>query len=82
MCLREKEFLGKGQLEVHHVKEISNGGQDTPDNIWVLCTSCHRELHHRRVYFNSHMTQFFEAYTEYQRMLKKAGGLVDAKSPT
>ena len=33
-------------LEVHHLKPLSQGGQDTASNAVALCPNCHRELHY------------------------------------
>ncbi len=67
-CLRPQEFLGDGgRLEVHHVKPVADGGTDDLANIWVVCTACHKEIHHRRTYLNSHLTKFFEAYLACKR---------------
>jgi 5-methylcytosine-specific restriction endonuclease McrA len=55
MCLRHVDRLGShGALQVHHVVEIQNGGEDTKENIWVVCTSCHKLIHHQRTYLNNH----------------------------
>lgn len=32
-------------LEVHHKKQLANGGEDTVTNAIALCPNCHRELH-------------------------------------
>ena len=32
-------------LEVHHVKQLANGGEDKVENAIALCPNCHRELH-------------------------------------
>lgn len=32
-------------LEVHHISPLSEGGDDTFENVAALCPSCHRELH-------------------------------------
>jgi len=61
ICLRHKNHLGAGRLEVHHVIPIEEDGQDTPDNIHILCTSCHREVHHRRTYLNDHLMAYYKA---------------------
>lgn len=37
---------GEPFLEVHHVKQLADGGPDTTDNAAALCPNCHRELHH------------------------------------
>lgn len=56
MCLRHGSRLGRrGALEVHHVVEINAGGEDLPSNLWVVCTACHKLIHHQRVYLNSHL---------------------------
>jgi 5-methylcytosine-specific restriction protein A len=33
-------------LEVHHVVQLANGGEDTIENAEALCPNCHRELHY------------------------------------
>lgn len=32
-------------LEVHHIKQLSKGGDDTVENAIALCPNCHREQH-------------------------------------
>ena len=55
LCRRPADMLGAYEaLEVHHVVEIQHGGDDDPANIWVLCTDCHKTLHHRRTYLYEH----------------------------
>lgn len=34
-----------GQLNVHHIKFVCDGGGDEPENLVTLCVKCHRELH-------------------------------------
>lgn len=41
--LRKKN--GSPYLEVHHKKQLANGGEDTVENALALCPNCHRELH-------------------------------------
>lgn len=51
LCLRRKEELRKGQtLEAQHVIEFKDGGTEVRDNIWVVCTPCHKFIHHIRTY--------------------------------
>ncbi|MGO3868638.1 MAG: HNH endonuclease [Alcaligenes sp.] len=33
-------------LEVHHIVQLSRGGEDTVENATALCPNCHRELHY------------------------------------
>lgn len=33
-------------LEVHHIVQLANGGEDTIENAEALCPNCHRELHY------------------------------------
>ncbi|MDM5225008.1 NUDIX domain-containing protein [Cytobacillus sp. NJ13] len=33
-------------LEVHHLRPLSEGGEDTVENAVALCPNCHREYHH------------------------------------
>ena len=47
-CKCEAPFTklsGQPGLEVHHVKQLSKGGSDTPENAVAVCPNCHRELH-------------------------------------
>jgi 5-methylcytosine-specific restriction protein A len=37
---------GTPYLEVHHVKSLADGGEDTLQNVLALCPNCHREIHH------------------------------------
>lgn len=34
-----------GKLEVHHIRPVSEGGGDEPQNLVVLCKACHQERH-------------------------------------
>jgi 5-methylcytosine-specific restriction endonuclease McrA len=61
LCLRPSEYLGKhGQLEIHHIKEIHDKGEDEKINIWVLCSHCHSLVHHIRTYLNKHLKEIYE----------------------
>jgi len=41
---RDKE--NKPYLHVHHLDELSEGGDDSPDNVVCLCPNCHYRIHH------------------------------------
>ena len=36
-------------LEIHHIDELSEGGQTSYDNLIVLCPNCHTRVHSERV---------------------------------
>ncbi len=73
MCQRPANRLGsRGVLSVHHVEEIQHGGTDDPDNIWILCTSCHRLVHHQRTYLNVHLEGAY-TFADLQEDMDKDG---------
>lgn len=37
---------GEPFLEVHHVRQLSDGGSDTVQNAVAICPNCHRALHY------------------------------------
>lgn len=51
-CGQEAPFIsaldGMPYLEVHHIKSIAEGGEDTVDNTIALCPNCHKEIHFGR----------------------------------
>ena len=40
-----KKKDGSPFLEVHHIDFLSNGGDDTIENVSALCPNCHRKMH-------------------------------------
>ncbi|WP_240000620.1 HNH endonuclease [Photobacterium kishitanii] len=40
-----KKSNGEPYLEVHHIKPLSQGGQDSLDNVQAICPNCHRKMH-------------------------------------
>lgn len=48
-CNEPAPFLRKSDksafLEVHHVKPLAHGGEDTVENAKALCPNCHRKAH-------------------------------------
>ncbi len=48
-CKKEAPFIRKSDnspyLEVHHIKPLSEDGEDSVENVLALCPNCHRELH-------------------------------------
>ena len=50
-CLTKEGRLRKGRtLEAHHVIEYQDGGTAERDNLWILCTACHQQVHWIRTY--------------------------------
>lgn len=40
------EYCGTvGKVKMHHIKEVSEGGESTPDNLLLVCHECHKRLH-------------------------------------
>lgn len=37
--------IDDGELEVHHIKFVCDGGGDEPENLVTLCKKCHLERH-------------------------------------
>lgn len=51
MCLRRKCDLPENTtLHGHHVIEVQEGGVDSVENLWTVCTACHRLIHWTRTY--------------------------------
>ena len=47
-CKKPSPFTkdnGDAYLEVHHLKQLADGGSDTTTNAIAICPNCHRELH-------------------------------------
>lgn len=62
MCLRKKEDLPPRQtLEAQHVIEYQHEGSNERENIWIVCTACHRMIHWIRTY---HGTAGFQEIVE------------------
>lgn len=49
-CEEDAPFLrasdGTPYLEIHHIKPLAEGGNDTVKNAMALCPNCHREVHY------------------------------------
>nr|DAT25387.1 MAG TPA: NinG recombination protein [Caudoviricetes sp.] len=41
--------IDNGNLNVHHIKFVCNGGGDEPENLITLCKNCHKKRHKRSV---------------------------------
>lgn len=70
MCMRPKKRLMTNEVLIsHHVHEIGKGGPDIPENIWVVCSSCHHLIHHQRTYLNEHYASLWDRYEKFKSKL-------------
>lgn len=61
MCCQKQEQLPKGQtLEAQHVVEYADGGSEDRENIWIVCTGCHRLIHWVRYYHGGDPKQLID----------------------
>jgi hypothetical protein len=62
MCLRAQGELGAREtLDGHHVLEFQNGGEPSRENVWILCTACHRLVNWTRTYHGRNAPEAAEA---------------------
>ena len=55
-CLRGRENLGVCEtLTIDHIKELDKGGEDSIQNMQVLCSACHKLKNWCRLYMNWHL---------------------------
>jgi len=43
-----------GQLAIHHIKSVHDGGSDAPDNLQTVCRDCHNIIHGYRYGYTAH----------------------------
>lgn len=74
LCRRGKAFIEDcgEKLESHHLQAIKDGGEDEPYNILVVCTPCHRVIHHNQTYYG-HMRAFYEAWAKWRKTENDGG---------
>ncbi len=74
LCMRPKDRLGINEVLLpHHIVEIQDGGEDVPENIWIVCTACHSVIHHQRTYLNNHMAVVWQKYEEVKKVVQDVG---------
>ena len=52
LCGNSAPFIsstGEPYLETHHIKPLSDGGEDSPQNAVAVCPNCHRKLHNLKL---------------------------------
>jgi len=53
MCeILQSRIPNREAMEAHHVIEYRNGGDKERENIWCICTRCHKLIHWLRTYLN------------------------------
>jgi 5-methylcytosine-specific restriction protein A len=49
-CKQKAPFLRRKDntpyLEVHHIQQLADGGEDSVENATALCPNCHRDFHY------------------------------------
>jgi 5-methylcytosine-specific restriction endonuclease McrA len=51
LCLRTETLIPRQQqLEAHHIIPVEMGGGNDKANIQIVCTQCHKLIHHIRTY--------------------------------
>jgi len=56
LCGKKAPFISKKgtpYLEIHHIKPLSDGGEETADNVIALCPNCHRMVEYGDVSIKS-----------------------------
>lgn len=62
ICLRPVEHIPFPQvLEAHHIIQVEDGGGDERENIQIVCTPCHKWIHHQRTYYGHYVNSTFPA---------------------
>lgn len=57
LCLKSEVELPNGQgLEAQHVIEFQDGGTEGRENIWIVCTACHKLIHWMRHHISQRST--------------------------
>ena len=41
----DENIFGQNGLHIHHINEVSNGGEHTQDNVIILCPNSHNCVH-------------------------------------
>lgn len=58
LCRRKRKQLGKYEtLEMHH--KDCNPQNENKENLLVVCTACHKRIHHDITYMNNHFIHLF-----------------------
>ena len=57
LCLRDKDTLKKLNIffEIHHVIPVKDQGEDTTENLRLVCSQCHSLIHRHRETFNPYV---------------------------
>ena len=51
LCQIPEPLIPAGEtLTAHHVVEYQDGGDESRENIWIVCSRCERLIHHQRTY--------------------------------
>lgn len=82
ICLRKGTEIPLPQvLEVHHVVPVEDGGTDDRTNLQIVCTACHKWIHHQRTYLGhyrqsipqSQVDRRYAVYAEIIQVMEERG---------
>jgi hypothetical protein len=48
-CGRQGGKYGNSELHAHHITPLSQGGENSPENLITLCSNCHSDLHGQEI---------------------------------
>lgn len=65
LCGRKKDMLGTRETIVpHHLIPLEEGGKDARENLLMICSPCHMQVHWLRRYLNHHQQRFYNKEVE------------------
>lgn len=67
MTQQEHNDRNRGQLQVHHIVSIKDGGSNDESNVDTLCYWCHREYHN----YWEHLGIDYESFKQAKPFLDK-----------
>lgn len=58
-------------FELHHIVEQAEGGDDSPDNLIVLCPNCHQHRYHRSAEFTRDQLRLYKTNLKEQNEVER-----------
>jgi 5-methylcytosine-specific restriction endonuclease McrA len=68
LCQIPEPLIPAGEtLTAHHVAEYQEYGDESRENIWILCSRCHAFVHHQRTYIGHLVKEIQDAKSNNQK---------------